>query len=141
MRLLIQDAVVTIDGVSGRIDHDRAGRRGHVELAGTRFEYVAAGLEHSAGTRLEVRSNGYDTTAVTHARGECGAYVEIGHRLCAIRVRDNTVFDDEAVVGHVSIRGDVVDVQLAWAGPERIALAFLIALNGMYEWRRGPFRP
>jgi len=141
MRVLIQDGVVTIDGVSGRIDHDRGGRRGHADLAGTRFEYVAAGLEHSAGTRIELRANGYETTTLTHARGDSGAYVEIGGSLCAIRVRDNTVFDDEAVVGHVSVRGDVVDVQLAWTGRERVALAFLIALNGMYEWRRGLFRP
>jgi hypothetical protein len=136
----IQDSVVTLDDVVAPVRHDRQRGRGVVDLQGTRLEYDAAGLEHCAGYRIVVRENGHEPTTLTYPRGEGAAYLEIAGKPCSLTVRQNTVFDREAVVGHVVVRGEVIDVELA-TEDATAGLAFIIALNAMYEWRRGLFRP
>ena len=141
MRLRIQDGVVGLDGLSGRIEHDQAGRCGRADLAGYVLEYCVLGLEDGQGYKIEMRQNQHATSTLTYHRTEGEPFLELGGNRSAITVRENTVFNGGTVIGHVTIDGHLVEVELTSSGTDNLSLGLAVALNAVYEWRRGLFRP
>ncbi len=138
MRRRIQGAVLTVDRLSGRIEHDPDRRRGRAELPGRQLGYCAAGLGDGQGYEIELREKESVVATLTYHRTEGEPYLHLGGKRTAIMVRENTIFDGEAVLGEVWIRGDDVEVELR---SDDVAVAFIFALNAMYALLRGLFRP